>query len=235
MTIFVLGMHRSGTSVATKMLELMGVYVGEKDELLPATYDNPKGFFERKDALAINQLIYKHHRANWFQVEYYDSPCPPLPVDINTRIAQLVEKLSARGVWALKDPRLCFTLPEWKMAVQNPTIITVSRHPGEIAQSLALRNDIPFNDGLLLWQKYIEHALLHIEGLRVIKCDYADILENPLAVATKIYEQLLPIYPTLKQPAEDELKQFVDPAMKRALHKREINTQQSALYELWRQ
>jgi hypothetical protein len=234
MTIFVLGMHRSGTSVATKMLELMGVYIGEQEELLPPSYDNPKGFYERKDALVTNQLIFKHHRANWFQVDNYDAPCPPLPPEITTRIQQVLSKLSQHGLWALKDPRLCFTLPEWKAMVENPTIITVSRHPGEIAQSLALRNDIPFNEGLLLWQKYIEHALLNSEGLRIIKCEYADIIDDAAAVATRIYEQLLPIFPNLHSPNVDVLKEFVDPSMKRSLHKRDISPEQLALYEHWR-
>ncbi len=42
--ICVAGMHRSGTSMVARMLNLCGVHLGEQKELLPAASDNPEGF-----------------------------------------------------------------------------------------------------------------------------------------------------------------------------------------------
>ena len=56
--IVVLGMHRSGTSAITKSLELLGVGLGS--ELHPAGFDNPKGFWEDRDCLEINERLLKH-------------------------------------------------------------------------------------------------------------------------------------------------------------------------------
>lgn len=50
--IVVLGMHRSGTSAVTKSLELMGVGLG--DNLSPAGFANPKGFWEDRVCIQIN-------------------------------------------------------------------------------------------------------------------------------------------------------------------------------------
>ena len=36
MQIIILGMHRSGTSMVARALNLMGAYLGEADELVPA-------------------------------------------------------------------------------------------------------------------------------------------------------------------------------------------------------
>lgn len=234
MSIFVLGMHRSGTSVVTKLLELMGAYVGDTTELLPPSPDNPKGFFERRDALAVNQGIFKLHGCNWYQVERYDSPCPPLPDEIKQRMSMIVSRLSQHPVWALKDPRLCFTLPDWLPHTHAPTIVTVSRHPAEIAQSLALRNNILFQDGLLLWQRYIEHAIANTQGLRVVKCDYAAIIQNPVAEAEKLFTQLVQHHPDIHAPSTAEIQRFVDPALKRAVHRTDINPAQMVLFDQWR-
>ena len=51
----VLGMHRSGTSAITKGLEVLGVNLG--DNLLPPKDDNPKGFFEDRDLVNLNERV----------------------------------------------------------------------------------------------------------------------------------------------------------------------------------
>ncbi|MBV5267025.1 MAG: hypothetical protein JZU67_00575, partial [Burkholderiaceae bacterium] len=49
--IFVLGMHRSGTSAITRGLQVLGVSLGE-NLLPPVLLDNPKGYFEDVDFAA---------------------------------------------------------------------------------------------------------------------------------------------------------------------------------------
>ena len=51
----VLGMHRSGTSMLTHMLSLLGVELGEP--LQPPSFDNPKGFWENRFFQALNIKI----------------------------------------------------------------------------------------------------------------------------------------------------------------------------------
>ena len=50
--LLVLGMHRSGTSALTRLLNLHGAVLG--DDLLPAGHDNPSGFWELREAVAIH-------------------------------------------------------------------------------------------------------------------------------------------------------------------------------------
>ena len=50
--ILILGMHRSGTSALTGVLSLLDVYLGS--ELMPASEDNKKGYFENKNLYRIN-------------------------------------------------------------------------------------------------------------------------------------------------------------------------------------
>ena len=53
--IMVLGMHRSGTSAIARGLQTLGVQLGTN--LFSAGFDNPKGFWEDKDVLEINEQL----------------------------------------------------------------------------------------------------------------------------------------------------------------------------------
>src|SRR5690242_20012263 len=53
--VLVLGMHRSGTSALTRMLNLLGCAL--PDELLGANYSNPEGHWESQRAIAINDAL----------------------------------------------------------------------------------------------------------------------------------------------------------------------------------
>src|SRR5450759_1668848 len=48
MQILVLGMHRSGTSAITRLIHMMGAWLGDEQDIMPAhEHDNPEGYWER--------------------------------------------------------------------------------------------------------------------------------------------------------------------------------------------
>ena len=53
MQLIVLGMHRSGTSSVTRLLNLAGAYFGAEGIATETNDENPKGFWERRDARAV--------------------------------------------------------------------------------------------------------------------------------------------------------------------------------------
>src|ERR1700721_285115 len=61
--ILVLGMHRSGTSALTGMLHHLGVALGER--LMPATGDNPRGYWEHTDIVDVHQKILVALGSSW--------------------------------------------------------------------------------------------------------------------------------------------------------------------------
>ena len=54
--VFVLGMHRSGTSAAARLVNFLGIPTCVDEDLLPTTEDNPKGFWESASLAALNDL-----------------------------------------------------------------------------------------------------------------------------------------------------------------------------------
>jgi hypothetical protein len=65
MEILVLGMHRSGTSVVARLLNMMGAYFGSESVELPPHPDNPKGFWERQDVLLCIRLL-RSTNCEWY-------------------------------------------------------------------------------------------------------------------------------------------------------------------------
>lgn len=52
MQLVILGMHRSGTSGVTRLLNMAGAYFGPPGIATDANEENPKGFWERRDVRA---------------------------------------------------------------------------------------------------------------------------------------------------------------------------------------
>ena len=110
--LLVLGMHRSGTSAFTRVLNLHGVALGEN--LMPAGPDNPSGFWEHADVVAVHERLLAALERTW------DDP-RPLPDNwlasaaaqtaFDALVAIVQRDFAGVSLWAVKDPRLCRLLP----------------------------------------------------------------------------------------------------------------------------
>jgi len=61
--IIVLGMHRSGTSAFTGVLNILGVELGSN--LMEPTKENPRGYFEKRAVMEINDEILNILGSSW--------------------------------------------------------------------------------------------------------------------------------------------------------------------------
>jgi GT2 family glycosyltransferase/glycosyltransferase involved in cell wall biosynthesis len=177
--LLICGMHRSGTSLTAKLFELFGFSLG--DHLMQANIDNPKGFFEDLDVVALNDHLIAHNDAAW--------DVPPQSVDrqltwtdaqLNQACDLLRDKTSGVTRFAIKDPRLCLLLPFWEQAISeiDATCRTciVYRNPLDISGSLESRNQLSQPTGLILTHYYWS-ALLATAPSNAIYLDY-DLLLN---------------------------------------------------------
>ena len=139
--VCVLGMHRSGTSVAARLMNLLGVYLGAEERLLDSQPDNPKGFWEYQPIFELNEEILGRLGGTWHEP-------PPMPpgwetaaelADLRQRARDLVARTFASGDWGWKDPRTCLTLPFWKAILPPVHYVICMRSPAEVAASLEER------------------------------------------------------------------------------------------------
>ena len=193
--LLVLGMHRSGTSAVTRVLNLLGVELGAN--LMRPGDDNPLGFWEHEEAVAIHESLLAALEMTW------DDP-RPLPanwqdsdaaVAARDAIAELVEReFAGHALWAVKDPRLCRFVPLWTQALTQlgvePRALLVSRHPVEVAHSLAHRNALPGAIGQLLWTRHMLEAEANSAELRRCLIGYDELLEDWRAVMGRVASDL---------------------------------------------
>jgi len=184
--IVILGMHRSGTSVITRGLEVLGVELG--NNLHPAGHDNPTGFWEDKECLEINNELLSHLNSSYDSLSdtsnklFRDSAVDSLSL----RAVNLVcRKLSEHnGLWGFKDPRTCRTLNFWKNVFNivncKTSFVIVVRNPVSVASSLEVRNKTPREKSYFLWLQHNISAILGTCGSPRVVVDYDRFLESPL-------------------------------------------------------
>jgi hypothetical protein len=193
----VLGMHRSGTSLLTGLLESSGLYIGEKEELLPPKPDNPEGFWERRDVMELNEWLLntaapgEHVFQNWTgwlqgRPLNMDMLAKPVQVTFKARAKRILNKMLIPGKpWVIKDPRLCLTLSCWKESIGPFLPIILHRHPHEIAKSLHKREGFPLEFSVALWETYFLGALNATLGMPRLFLTMSELREDPKATLKK--------------------------------------------------
>ncbi len=191
-TLFVLGMHRSGTSALTGALRLSGAWVGEETELTEANVENPLGFWERRDMRKLCDELLHSAGADWWKIANFDAKAIPDKVLAKQRrkFEKIVSRLDKYDAWVIKEPRLCLLLPALRYQVKKPVCLHIYRNPLEVARSLQARNGFSISAGLALWEVYNLHALNASEGLPRISLSYEALMSQPLETLDALVNEL---------------------------------------------
>ncbi len=151
--IAVLGMHRSGTSCLTGLLEDAGVFLGDVQRRNP---HNPLGNRENLRITRLHDAVLADNGARW------DAPPRDTVVWSEAQRAELADicaRYRERAPWAFKDPRALFTLEAWQEECPELRMIGTVRHPVAVARSLEARSGMAPDAGLALWTRYNERLL----------------------------------------------------------------------------
>lgn len=215
--ILVAGMHRSGTSAVAGLLAKIGVSLST--HLLEPGEDNPKGYWEHRRAVDINDRLLNALDRSWDDIRGLPKNWLESDPAHNARneIKELIkEDFEAANVWAIKDPRMCRLLPIWIEALQDlgvePVVLTVARNPLEVAASLTARNQMGQPIGLALWLRYFLEAEAASRKLRRVAILYDDFLSSPLTVISTALQELGVSISVPDAAARSELAGFVDPS-----------------------
>ena len=190
--LFVLGMHRSGTSAITGALRHCGVWVGEETELTDANVENPLGFWERRDMRDLCDQMLHSAGADWWKIANFDPNAIPRVTlaEQRRKFEKIVSELDKYEAWVVKEPRLCLLLPVLRHYVRNPVCIHIYRNPLEVARSLRTRNGFSISAGLALWEVYNLHALNASEGLPRISLSYESLMLHPVDTLNALVKEL---------------------------------------------
>ncbi len=244
--ILVLGMHRSGTSVLTRVLNLLGADVGTG--LLQAQPGvNARGFWEHEELIAINEALLSRLKRSWYDFQ-------PLPrhwwsddqmgAPMTRAISFLTTAFAETAPLAvIKDPRLCVLLPFWKEAARRagwkPLVILATRAPWEVSASLCRRDPLSSTSAGLLWLRYTRESEKNSRELPRSRVDYAALLEDWQAVLSRVAKELALDWPQAVDAVADAVASEIDPGLRHQYSRPEesageIAAQAAQVYHLLR-
>jgi hypothetical protein len=199
--VCVLGFHRSGTSMVTRLLNLLGVDLGPEHELLGAFEgDNPRGYWEPVWLFSLNNWI-----LDTLGGSYWRPPALPPGWERDPALDRwradahrhLDRAYGDAPVWGFKDPRLCLTLPFWQSVLaergDEVSYVVTLRSPTETSASMARRPYYPGTDTDhwgRVWLDYTARALDATAGLPRRLVAYDGLLADGTAELRRLAEFL---------------------------------------------
>lgn len=241
MQIFVLGAHRSGTSALTRLVNMMGAYAGSEGSTIGFNPENPKGFWERRDVIDLNEAIMAHLNCRWDDLYHWHFTTPEsytkntLTPELHDAIKSIVLEMDHHRPWVMKDPRLCETFGFWRHHLEMPVAVIGWRDPMEVAVSLHTRNGLSMLHGLALWEHAMRCAIAASNDIPRIFISYAALMEKPYQVTQNLLKWAEESgIKGLRLPTEQEVNAFIDPTLYRskasdAEHQSLLSAQQKAL------
>jgi hypothetical protein len=158
MPVCVAGMHRSGTSMLTKLLHIAGLYFGPESELSPRAPEKSDGYMEHSKFVELNDELLIRLGGSW------GNPPPPIAFDcaeqtefrdLRERAEALLRGFRGREPWGWKDPRNSLTLPFWAGLARGLKVVICLRHPSEVARSLCRGKSLNYYTlNMTLWNMY---------------------------------------------------------------------------------
>ena len=217
--ILVLGMHRSGTSALTRVLNLHGVELGEK--LLEPAADNPSGYWENSDVVDMHDRLLAGLDRGWYDPR-------PLPKgwrrssharQAEKRIAEIVERdFAGHPLWAVKDPRISQFADLWLkvLAEKSIRVVTIQtvRHPQEVVESLRKRDHLPPPLSLLLWVRSITDPLAASEAVPSRVVSFDRLLADWRGVVEQLNRTLKLNLPVASKSIAGQIDEFLDAGLR---------------------
>jgi hypothetical protein len=200
--VFVLGMHRSGTSLCSHILSALGVDMADK---IPGpgnpapTPDNPRGHWERWEIVEFHDRILHLFNRNYFG-RFHDFALPvawwadPRVAQIKRELTAFLEQRIGHGYFGFKDPRTVRLMPVWHQIIDElklaPKIVLCLRNPAQAARSLNVRDGLDPEIGEFRWLVYMIDFFRFAANLDFCTLEYEAWFSDPAANVEKLQKFL---------------------------------------------
>ena len=216
--LFVLGMHRSGTSAFSRVLSLCGASL--PPNLVPPSTDNPTGFWEPRRAVELNGAFLASQQSSMFDpslILQIVAASEKSRGDFVAAISSYLRALDANRLLIVKDPRISVLFPYWSSAAQEcgyeVKVVQVFRNPYEVAMSLFVRERMATGQALALWANYNLVAERDSRRFTRVFASYEELLTNWEKLVSRCAKQLdLPLVVTPR--ASSAVANFLAPGLR---------------------
>jgi len=215
-------MHRSGTSAVARAINLLGVYLGEPEVLMPPHQtDNPKGYWEHIGIVNLQERILSALGRTWHDIWPMPEGWWTYPQILPLReelLGVLRREFVGKPLWGWKDPRTCLTLPLWNEILREENIeigyLIVIRNPLDVATSLWKRDNLSLNESLLLWQLHTLSTFVDTKGFKRVILQYDSLMESWGSSLKRIATSLEIPCPADEGYLIEEMESFLEPGLR---------------------
>ena len=220
--ICILGMHRTGTSSVARAMNLLGVYMGASDRMMPpANGNNPKGFWEHMGIVEIHENILTNLSRTWHEVKPMDRnwwKSSYMLEQKKTLVQLILEEFKNKQLWGWKDPRTCLMLPLWLEMLSElniePSFLITLRNPIDTAKSLLKRDNIPLRKSYFMWQLHITSALMYTRNYKRTIIHYDHFLDNWEMNLRRCAKHLNIRWPETNSALKEDMESFLDTGLR---------------------
>lgn len=212
--LLVLGMHRSGTSAAARVVNLLGAHLG--DNLIEPGPDNPDGFWEHAEAVRINDTLLEGLGRTWYDMR--EMPQDWQSTEAAGEALACIETLIRQdfqpsSLSVIKDPRICLTAPIWIKALRGLNYavdcLFVVRNPREVVDSLHVRNNWLRGPLYLMWVQYLMEAEAASRHERRALITYDQLMMDWRGTMQRVADELEFVWPVTLDAATTEVHAFL--------------------------
>jgi len=222
--VFIIGMHRSGTSAITRSINLLGAYIGGNTDFVKPLIDNPTGYWERNDILDFNESVLYHLKRTW-------DTALPLPVGwhrskeikpFQDKLVSIIKsQLLDNKLWAVKDPRLSILFPLWKDVLKELgvdfSIIIAIRNPIDVSKSLRERNGFSDSKTFGIWFNYTIHAIRMSKEIPNFIMHYDKLIDNWESVLQNCAKNIGLPWPDDTDKLRARMNEFIRPELRHSV------------------
>ncbi len=217
--LVVAGMHRSGTSATTRVLNLLGADVPR--ELMSASGVNASGLWESSELIELHNAFLAAVESDWadhsaIAKSRFNSDTAK---QYQAKILGILRRdFSESRLFVLKDPRICRLIPLWLAILDKfevePCFVIPIRNPLEVAVSLRKRNGFVPARSLLLWLRHVIDAERETRSYKRSFISYETLVDDWVGTVTKIAGDLQIQWPIRPEDAKNKVEEFLSPELR---------------------
>jgi len=224
--VCVIGPGRAGTSMTMRMLNLLGVCIGPEEALVEPGPGGPKGFWERRDMMKLDDRLLRSQGGSWRNPPWFSpgwEEAKELAVE-REQARTLIESIfSGHERWGWKNPRVSLTTAFWLRLLPSLRFVICLRNPVDFAASISpssgRRQDDAFyysrrgptgERAYRLWMTYVASALANTSGRPRLFVSYEDHFEDRRLTIERLARFVGLEPPAAGSEADRRMEEFVD-------------------------
>lgn len=206
-------------------LALAGCALPER--LMPANFANPAGYWEPQEAADFDDAVLAAADSSWSDLfgPRGHRQRPPHRAEHVIEARELIRRdYAGKDLIVFKEPRATLLIDLWRTAATEegyePLFVIMVRHPAEAARSLAERDGITRNRGLLLWATYMLAAEIATRRDKRLFVAFDALLQNAESVLDRIEQAFGFAFPRRSWKTAAEIESFLRPDL---VHQRRVD------------